>query len=105
MTQAELKQFLLTLDANLKKFHWNGSGEDYTIWAPHNPQTEMSDDLPEDVLYTVTIHRFTKNPNDGLIDQIQAGLDDAYVASGDVLTDFEQDTGYFHHILDCYVTK
>ena len=105
MTQEELKQFLLTIDPKLKKCFWNGTGEDYTVWTPHNPQTEMSDDQPEDVIYTVTINRFTKNPNDTIINQIKFGLDAAFVACDDVITDFEYETGYFHHILNCYVSQ
>ena len=34
MNQEELKAILLELDPHLKKYFWNGSGEDYTIWTP-----------------------------------------------------------------------
>lgn len=103
MNQEELKAILLELDPHLKKYFWNGSGEDYTVWTPHHPSTSMSDNLPEDRLIKVTIDRYTKNEGDDLHLRLIDRLEQEYVAMDEPLTVYESDTGYFHHIVECYV--
>ena len=104
MTLDELKTLLLTIDPALTKWRGDGTARDYTIWTPHHPISLMSDDKPERVTIMVTIDRWTKDPNDTVPGQILKALEDSYVPTDEPMTLFDEDDGYFRHIIECYVT-
>lgn len=104
MTQEQLKQLILTIDPTAKKYYWNSSGENYTLWTPHHYGTQMSDDRSDDTTVQVTIDRYTKNDKDTVIFQIQSELEERNVTTGDVMKSVEEETDYIHFILECFVT-
>ena len=104
MTVDELKMVLLEHDPQLKKWIWNGTDPAYTVWEPHHAESLMSDNTAEDRITKVTIHRYTKKDSDKLHEQIFNDLEEKGVPLEEMLTDYEADTGYFHHILECYVS-
>lgn len=101
----ELKAILLGVDPDLKKYFWPGTGEAYTVWTPHHISTEMSDDLPEQKITKVTIDRYSKQEADPVADQIMEALESRSISTEEPLTAFEADSGYFHHIIECYATR
>ena len=105
MNRAEIKAYLLTKDPKLKKNFWNGSGEDYTVWAEHHPRTIMSDDGEEEQIYTVTISRYTKNEKDKLAGEMLAFFMSESVPTEELIIDHDPESGYWHFIVECYVTK
>lgn len=105
INQEQLKQLLLTKDPKLKKFFWNGSDENYTLWFPHTESTEMTDDMPEDRVVQVTITRFTTNPKDRLIYDIQELLESHKVPTDDVLPHYDEETKYYQLILETHVLR
>lgn len=104
MTLDELKTLLLTIDPSLTKWTWDGSAGSYTVWSPHHRTTLMTDDEPERVTVKVTIDRWTKDPSDTVHNQILQALEERFVPTDEMLTVFDNETGYFRYIIECYVT-
>lgn len=103
MTKQEFIQLLLSVDPNAKP--WKGSGTgNYTVFMPTVIVSLEADGKPVETGWRIYIERFTKKPDDPIVDQITAALtgnDD--IAFEIEETQFEIDTGYFQFIWRCEV--
>lgn len=103
MNVDELKALLLEYDPALKKHHWTGDDEAYTVWTPHDWNTSMTDDFREELMVTVTIDRYTTDPDDKLAWDIYHALEERYVPLGELMPLYDEQSGYYRQIFDCYV--
>lgn len=95
------KALILTVDPSATKNKGDGQ-ENYTVWRPYGLTGPRSNNKRSCRVWKVQIDRLTKTDND----TIAAALLDALDASRipyTYLLDYEQDTGYHHHIFDCEV--
>lgn len=105
MTIDQLKRYLLSIDPDLKEDYSSGDKAEYTVWSKHHPRTLMSDDMPEDVVYIVTIHRYTKADEDEIAERIYDDLTAASVPLTELQQDYNEKEGYLHSIIECYAAK
>lgn len=93
------KEVLLQADPSATKFKGVG-GDSYTVWTPYSPDRAMADDQQDDFTWRIQVDRFTKKDNDPIVQAIYDALSQAGI-SFEYDLDFEEDTGYIHHIFSC----
>ena len=93
------RDLLLEADPKATKFKGVG-GDNYTVWTPYSPDKTMSDNEEEDFTWRIQVDRFTKTDNDSIAKAIYDKLTEAGIPF-EYEIDFEEDTGYIHHIFDC----
>lgn len=103
MTLNDFKDLLLAVDSGAKPWKGPGTGN-YTTFEPTRMISLDADGLTAESGWRIYINRFTKNPDDLVVDQITAALegndDIAYEIEE---TQFEVDTCYFHFVWRCEV--
>lgn len=103
MTLDQFKALLKTADPKLDKYQ-GGGAQNYTVWHPYRRTGLSADGELVETVWRIQVDRFTMSDNDPVVDAIDTvllGSDDICVA--DYQIDYEQDTGYIHHIWDCEV--
>ena len=103
MQLTDFRDILLTADSAATKWKSASTGN-YTVWYPFMPIVVMADgDVAEDG-WRIQVDRFTKNPDDLMIDDITSALrgNNEIAITVETIT-FEPDTGYFHFIWICEV--
>lgn len=103
MTKQEFIDLLLEVDPKAKP--WRGSGDvNFTVFEPTRMIDLMADGESQEIGWRIYVNRFTKNPEDPIINQITAALSGRdEICCQIVDPTFEQDTGYFHFIWECEV--
>jgi len=102
MTLNEFKAVLLTADPKAQHYNHGTSGN-YTVWREYADKPLYADGQREVVYQQIQVDRFTKTEYDPVVESIKTALDGADIPFLH-LTDYENDTGYIHHIFDCTVT-
>jgi len=103
MTLAELQAMIAAIDPQATKFSGAGTGN-YTVWHPYKITRQPGDNGEAEQVSSVQIDRFTKDDPDTIEPLITAALQArADEIAFEHLIDYEQDTGYVHHIWDCEV--
>lgn len=98
----KLKKLLLEIDPGATKFAGAKQGN-YTVWAPYGETPLMAGNRRQAIAAKVQIDRYTKDDPDEIAQAIYAALDNADFVAFDYDLDYEQETGYIHHIYDCEV--
>jgi hypothetical protein len=101
MTLNEFMELLLTVDPNATRYYSMQQGN-YTIWQEYGADHLPGDNKYLDRKWRIQVDRFTKIPDDPVVDAITAVLDREDIAFS-YQVDFEMDTKYIHHIWDCEV--
>lgn len=101
MTLPEFSEMLLTADPNATRYK-SDQKPNYTTWIDFGRKKLMANNRVAERAHKVQIDRFTKIEDDPIAEAITAVLDENEIAY-EYLCDFEQDTGYIHHIWDCEV--
>ena len=102
MTLADFKAVILTADPNATHYRNGGTGN-YTVWQEYAERPLYADGARETVYRQIQVDRFTKTEYDPIVDAIRTALETAGIPY-EYLNDYEDDTGYIHHIFDCTVT-
>lgn len=100
MTTAEIKTLIISVDPNAKHRFTMEKGRDYTYWQETHRLPLTSDDEHEEA-WAFVVHRFTKSDSDPVAPALFAALDAEPSVTVRWLQDFEESTGYIHHIFDC----
>jgi len=101
MPLTQFRDLLLTADPNAT--HYNGTGQgNYTVWAEYGDEAAGADDKRERLCYHVQVDRYTKLEYDPMAATIENVLNDAGIPFA-YRVNYEQDTGYIHHLWDCEV--
>jgi len=102
MTLDNFRDLLFSADPTATK--WKGAGTgNYTVWHPFEFSKMMADGQKAGGISRIQVDRFTKLDNDPVVDAIETALSGEDEITFQHLVDFEQDTGYIHHIFDCEV--
>lgn len=102
MTLDELKDLLLTVGPPVSHYHAHKQPASYIVWAEYGAHDICADNALRERAWRVQVDLFTRAEDDPNRDKIQALLDRDEIAYS-YLIDYEQDTGYIHHIWDCTV--
>ena len=101
MTLAEIKALVAAIDQ--ESGHYESAcqeGDSYTTWRERNLLPLMADDQHQEG-WRFQIDRFTKDEDDEVARRIRAALDADDGVAYEYQVDYEQDTGYIHHIFAC----
>lgn len=101
ITLDQVKAIVLSGDPAAKHYFQTARGN-YTTWHEFKLLPETADDL-HDGGWNFQIDRFTKLEGDSVVDDIRDALDVRDNVAYSYTVDFEQDTGYIHHIFSCEV--
>jgi len=102
MTLDELKNLLLTVTPDTYHYEAFQKPDQYIVWAEYGTNKLSADSRYPETAWRVQVDYFTKTEFDPNVARIDTVLDTDEV-SYDYLVDYEDDTGYIHHIWDCEV--
>lgn len=97
----EFRDLLLAADPSSAHYQ-NQKTENYTVWAEYGANILAADDTEADRAWKIQVDRFTKIEYDPVADAITNMLNNNCIPF-EYLADYEEDTGYIHHIWDCEV--
>ena len=103
MTVDDFETALVSADPDVTK--WTGTGNgNYTVWSPYRYGHLAGENDTAEQSARIQVDRFTKDDNDAIVAAIHAALRaHCDEIAFEYQVDFEQDTGYLHHIWDCEV--
>lgn len=102
MTLADFYALLKTADASVKMYTGPGTGN-YTVYLPYDTVTLEADNTTSESGWRIQVDRFTKLSNDPVVTAIALALAGDDDIACQYRIDYEQDTGYIHHIWTCEV--
>ena len=101
MTCAEIKAFLVSIDPDIQRYEsTHRTSAAYTVWREYGAVGIYADGLHQSVI-RFQVDRFTKTEDDAIAKALFEALDGRDDITLDYLVDYENDTGYIHHIYDC----
>ena len=102
MTASEIKTLLLSVDPNVQRYEHDGAGtaDAYTVWRELRPVGCYGDGKEEGTI-RFQVDRFTKEEDETLAATLKTTLEAQDDIAVEYLVDYEQDTGYIHHIYVC----
>lgn len=103
MTLNEIKALLVSADPGIRHYFSAAGEEAYSYWEETRRLGFTADDEhpAADQGWRFYVHRFTKTEGDPVAAQIFETLDRDPRTTVMWQTDFENDTGYIHHIFEC----
>ncbi len=101
MTLQGFRDILLTADSQASHYE-SKKRPNYTVWSEYGDDGLSADSIRQESAWKIQVDRYTKLEYDPVVDAIRAALDRDDI-SYEYSCDFEQDTGYIHHIFDCEV--
>ena len=103
MTLAQIQTFLAGIDPEIRHYFSAAQGDAYTYWEESQRLPFKADDVHPagDEAWRFYVHRFTKSAGDPMASEIFDELDEHTGIAVTWTVDFEQDTGYIHHIFEC----
>jgi hypothetical protein len=102
MTLLEFRDLLLTIGVSVYHYSAHQDQGNYIVWAEYGDKAMTADNRREERALCVQVDLFTKIEFDPTVDEINSALNRDDI-SFEYLCDYEQDTGYIHHIWDCEV--
>ena len=101
MTIQEIKNLLTGVDPDAQRYEHDQAGNDaYTVWREITPLGFYGDGVEEGTIH-FQVDRFTKTEDDTIAANLKSTLEGQDDIAVDYRVDYEQDTGYIHHIYDC----
>ena len=102
MTVSEIKTLLASVDPNVQRYEHDGAGtaDAYTVWYELQPVGCYGDGQEEGTI-RFQVDRFTKEEDETLAATLKTTLEAQDDIAVEYLVDYEQDTGYIHHIYVC----
>ena len=102
MTVQEIKDLLVSVDPDTQRYDHDraGSGEAYTVWYELSPLGCYGDGREEGTI-RFQVDRFTKEEDEETAELLKETLEEQDDIAVDYQVDYEQDTGYIHHIYVC----
>ncbi len=99
MTLSDIQALLVAADPDIQHYTSRKSGN-YSVWRELHRLGTTADDEHEEG-WNFQVDRFTKTENDETALRIFTALDQDDRVAVNYQVDYEQDTGYIHHIFDC----
>lgn len=99
MTLQEFRDIILQADSNAGHYS-SMKRPDYTVWAEYGIDYLTANNQNTEKAFNIQVDRFTKQEYDEIATKIEEVLT-AKDIPFEYLIDYENDTGYIHHIFDC----
>ncbi len=99
MTLLELRDLLLTVGVPVFHYHASQQTESYIVWNEFGRKGLSADSQIQEKAIKVQVDYFTKTEFDSTVEEIDSLLDSDDI-SFEYQVDYEEDTGYIHHIWD-----
>ena len=100
MTLQEIKKVLLKGDPDIQHYTSRKKTADYTVWKEYRQMGITGGDHHEEG-WCFQVDRFTRKERDPVTENIRRALEAEPAIAFSHEVDYEQDTGYIHHIFDC----
>ena len=100
MTVRGIQTLVVSADQYAKHYESSDKGDNYTRWQEYEYIGQPADDEYGDG-WKFQIDRFTKVEYDPVADEIKRVLKTTPGVAFSYMVDYEQDSGYIHHIFDC----
>lgn len=100
MTVKQIAALVGSVDPYARHYYNPHDGTDYTKWQEYQRIGQAGDDHWGDG-WKFQIDRYTKQEYDPTAEAIETALKNAEGVAYNYLVDYEQDSGYIHHIFDC----
>lgn len=101
MTLTEIRDLLVTVDTGIKHyFSMSENRKAYSFWEETQRLSLMADDEHEQG-WRFYVHYFTRRENDPKALAFFTALDTDPRTTVRYTVDYEEDTGYIHHIYEC----
>ena len=102
MTLSEIQALIVSVDPLCGHYESAREGaEAYTVWREVSRLHTMADDSHAEEGWAFQVDRFSKREGDAVAEALFTALDADERVAVSMLVDYEQDTGYIHHIFDC----
>ena len=103
MTLNEIKALLVSVDSGIRHYFTMSDAEAYTYWEEGQLISRTGDDRHPvaDQAWRFYVHRFTRTEGDSTIAALFEALDQDPRTTVKWITDFDKESGYIHHILEC----
>lgn len=103
MTLSEIQSTLAGIDPGIKHYFSAAGGDAYSYWEETQRLPFTADDRhdPADAAWRFYVHRYTKTEYDPVATALFTALDESTGIAVRWTVDFEPETGYIHHILEC----
>ena len=103
MTLSEIKALLVSADPNIKHYFTMEDSEAYSFWEETRRLPFPGDDRhdPANQAWKFFVHRFTKIEGDPMAATIFERLDEDPRTAVRWQIDFDNESGYIHHIFEC----
>ena len=103
MTLSEIRTLLVSVDPDIRHYFSMSDADAYTYWEETRRLSLIADDMhgAEDQGWHFCVHRFTRTEGDAIAQSFFNTLDADPRTTVIWQTDFENDTGYIHHIFEC----
>lgn len=100
MTVQQIAALVGSADPAARHYYNPHDGENYTRWQEYERIGQAGDDDWGEG-WKFQIDRYTKQEYDPIAADIEAALKKSVGVTYTYLVDYEQDSGYIHHIFDC----
>lgn len=100
MTVREVQALVARADPEARHYTSTKDGNDFTVWREYQRIGISKDDVSGGG-WKFQIDRYTKEEFDATADTIEKVLTNEPGVAFGYLVDYEEDTGYIHHIFDC----
>lgn len=101
MTLEEIRELVVSVDPEAAHYESARCGSAaYTVWREIRLLDLMAEDVHQEG-WSFQIDYYTKQENDPMAQAFRNTLDDDPRVAYAYLPDYEQDSGYIHHIFDC----
>lgn len=103
MTLNDIRDMLVSVDPDIKHYFSAAEGEAYSYWEETQRIPFVGNDrYPSgDEAWRFYVHRYTKTSGDQIALAFFETLDEDVRTAVRWTIDFENDTGYIHHIFEC----
>lgn len=103
MSLIEFRDLLLTALSAVYHYTAQDPPETYLVWAEYSANGVYADGQRVAKTQSIQLDLYTKTEFDPVLDALECVLTEAGVAFDGPDTEYEPDTGYIHHRLDCEV--
>lgn len=104
LTLRDVQALLLSVDPTIQHYEsTNPNADAYAVWYEFQRTGLHAGNLLPEKGWRFQVDYFTKQEFDPLADRYECALEHCPGIAYDRITDYENDTGYIHHIFDCVV--
>lgn len=100
MNLEDIQFFCASIDPDIRHYFTTETKKNYSYWEEINVLPLLADDHHEPA-WRFAIHRFTRIERDPVVRRLFDVLENDDRIAYSYTSDFEQDTGYIHHVFTC----